>query len=457
MTTANNRVIHTAELALTIIAAITTAITLAWVLHFCNYGFEFTDESFYLNWISNPFNYSTSITQFGFIYHPLFNLLDGQIAALRQANVAATFILSWILCDQLLISLPSPHTNTLQRLTISATLAATSLLFLKVWLPTPNYNSLALQAFLVTAIGMLRAQGKYSPSSLAGWVLIGIGGWLAFMAKPTSAAALAACTLLYIIIAGKFSLPQALATTLTAALLLCASALTIDHSITIFIARISDSIEAASLLGGGHTTTELLRLDNFSLTNTTQIALLIATGITTSIAIATHTHNPTLKITAISSSILLALATLATIYGAAPQLTTGSHQSLVIWAVPYASILCSLAMLRPHNPNQFTRPQCALALTLLIFPHAYAFGTNGNYWDAGAGAAIFWVLAGITFIAPLKTKTNPTPTMLTLALASLLITNYFLHHAMSHPYRQATALSNNDTKLNIGKSGSNLI
>jgi len=39
-----------------------------------------------LTWASNPFICDFSTTQFGFIYHPLYVLLGGDIATLRQAT-----------------------------------------------------------------------------------------------------------------------------------------------------------------------------------------------------------------------------------------------------------------------------------------------------------------------------------------------------------------------------------
>ena len=45
---------------------------LGWVLLNCRAGFDFTDEGFYLNWIANPWNYRASLSQFGFVYHPLY-------------------------------------------------------------------------------------------------------------------------------------------------------------------------------------------------------------------------------------------------------------------------------------------------------------------------------------------------------------------------------------------------
>lgn len=86
-----------AERVLLTFSIIGTVSALVWVLWLSNYGLDFTDESYYLVWMSNPFNYSVSATQFGFIYHPLYEFLGGSIASLRQANILITFCLAWAL------------------------------------------------------------------------------------------------------------------------------------------------------------------------------------------------------------------------------------------------------------------------------------------------------------------------------------------------------------------------
>ena len=81
-----------AELVIIGFSAIVTVFTLAWMLWYCRYGFDLTDDSFYIVWMSNPFNYSLSETQFGFIYYPLYGILDG--SRLRQPNIMITLCLS---------------------------------------------------------------------------------------------------------------------------------------------------------------------------------------------------------------------------------------------------------------------------------------------------------------------------------------------------------------------------
>src|ERR1700675_1878245 len=87
------------------VSAAARVLLLGWVMLCCRSGFDFTDEGFYLNWISNPWNFHSSVTQFGFVYYPLYKLVGGDIVLLRQANVLILFTLGWALCFTFLRSI----------------------------------------------------------------------------------------------------------------------------------------------------------------------------------------------------------------------------------------------------------------------------------------------------------------------------------------------------------------
>lgn len=111
-------------------AASTT--TLFWLLKYSHYGVDFTDESLYLIWLANPSLYEASVSQFGFLYHPL---LDGNVAALRQANILNTFGLASLTTGAVLSSLaPSRHLSLVSRAVIALGLACASLTQFGTWL-----------------------------------------------------------------------------------------------------------------------------------------------------------------------------------------------------------------------------------------------------------------------------------------------------------------------------------
>jgi hypothetical protein len=443
-------------------SALVTVFMLGWVLWYSRYGIDFTDESFYLVWMSNPFNYSVSATQFGFIYHPLYELLDGNIAELRQANILITFCLSWMLCNVFLKtvfgnqSLPSMH-----RIVIAgaiATAAAASLVPVGLWLPTPSYNSLALQALLVAAAGLLLSDKHASRASIIGWFLIGTGGWLAFMAKPTTAAALGLCTSFYLLFAGKLSFRLLAVSVATAVGFIVLSAFAIDGSVIAFIDRLKGGVEVVRTLGGGYTTDQLLRLGDFQLGERGKFILVACTAVFFSAAYFSQANMKVLVHGGTMLSLVFALTSLAIVLGLTHKtFEVGQFQGLLIWSVPFAAILAGFSIYRFKGLVQISRANWALALTFLTLPYVYAFGTGINYWVSGALASIFWVLAGLVLLNPIALNRKFPALMLPLGLAVQMITVGIVHSGIESPYRQPQPLRDNDYKLEIGRPGSTLV
>jgi hypothetical protein len=452
-----------------IFSAIGTIFTLGWLLWYSNYGIDFTDESFYLVWMSNPFNYSVSASQFGFIYHPLYELLDGNIAALRQANILISFCLSWVLSYVFLKTVfGSQSLQSTHRLVISgaiATASAASLVFAGLWLPTPSYNSLTLQALLIAATGLLLANKHASSVSIIGWFLIGAGGWLAFMAKPTSAAALGFCTGLYLLFSGKLNVRLLAISVATAVGFIVLSAFIIDGSISAFIDRLNGSVELAKILDSGHTLTHSLRFDDFQLDIRAKYFLVSYTGVFFVGFCLSQAKSKALAYGGTLLSITFSLLSLAIIFGLTHQTFNvgqfqglfGRFQGLLIWVVPFATTLAGLSIYRSKGLFQIQRTQWALALTFLILPYVYAFGTANNYWVLGPAAGIFWILASLVLLSPIAPNRNFSVMLLSLGFAAQLITVTLVQSGIETPYRQPQPLRENNYKLEIGKPGSSLV
>lgn len=442
-----------------IVSAAVTISMLAWVLWYSRYGIDFTDEGYYLVWMSNPFNFKDSVTQFGFIYHPLYQLLDGNIAALRQANILISFCLAWVLGNVFLKTVFEIQAlETKRRLTISAAFATAALILFDSWLLTPSYNSLALQAFLVAVTGLLLAENKNSFPSVLGWFLIGVGGWLAFMAKPTSSAALGACSGIYLLLAGKLRIRFLAISLGTVVALFVLSALTIDGSVSGFIDRLKGGLEIAKTLHGSYTISHLLRLDNFDLSLKAKIILVVGTTIIASAAYLSQANSRLLNHVSTMFSVSFGLIGLAIICGFIQKpLNAGRSQGLLILAVPLATVLASVAINKCKGFLQISLTQGGLICAFLAVPHAYAFGTGNNYWSHGTSAAIFWIFAGLTMFEPSASDRKLFTLLLSLGLATQLITVVLIQGAIEAPYRQPQPLRKNDYKLEIGQSGSTLV
>lgn len=442
------------------LSVLCTLVTLGWVLWYCRYGFDFTDEGFYLVWMSNPYNYNVSATQFGYIYHPLFELLDGNIAVLRQANALITFCLSWLLGN---IFLKTVFGNKsllgIHRIIISAAFATTavsSLVYAGLWLPTPSYNSLALKALLVAAVGLLLADKHISRASIIGWFLIGASGWLAFMSKPTTAAALGFCAGSYLLFARKFNARLLVIPVITSVGLIVLSAVVIDGSIITFVDRLKNGVEMYRILGGGHT--NLFRFDDLQLGGRGFLIFVACTVAFYSAAYFSQVNSKSLKYSGTILSITFVVVILAIVLRIVNKtLHVGQFQGLLIWSVPFAAILAGLTRYRLDGLLRISRENWLLMLAFMMLPYVYAFGTNGNYWFSAAVAGLFWVLAGLVFLNPIANHPKFLSLLLSLGFAVQMITVILVQGGFETPYRQPQPLRANNYELVIGRPGSSVI
>lgn len=432
--------------------------TLTWILNYSRYGIDFTDESLYLIWAANPFQYDASVSQFGFVHHPLYVLLNGNIAHLRQANILFTFGLAFVLSNAVLAGTSASAMTPASRVIASLGFATASLTLFSTWLVTPNYNSLNLQALLITATGVAWSSRSSSRAQLAGLLFIGIGGWLSFMAKPSTALALGILVVLYWAASGKLRPKNLLLPIAVACALLLLSAWTIDGSIAEFRGRISMGLEIGRIMGGGHSIEELVRLDDFSLTRIEKILFFIAAILPCACAVILAAEKTSYKLLGIIVAILpFTLILLATSDISSVSIGLGTHQGLLHFSIFTAAMVYVVAALAKRHTIQLSRDHLLLALFLLLLPYCYAFGTNGNYWWAGAFAGVFWALPGLILVNSIRGRRDPSSMIAMLALTTQALSVLMLQTGMQAPYRQPQALNVNDQQVEVGQPGSTLL
>ena len=346
------------------ISAAASVLLLGWVMLRCRSGFDFTDEGFYLNWISNPWNFRSSVTQFGFVYHPLYKLVGGDIVLLRQANVLILFALGWALCVALLRSIfirwdsigASPRVGTVG---VALVAGAGSLTFFDLWLPTPSYNSLTIQSMMLAATGALLAGRELSKPSLAGWILVGIGGGLAFLAKPTSAAMLGCMVAVYLAAAGKFRLRGLSIAVAVAVFFLGAAALAIDGSLFGFVRRIVDGLDIGNRLLAKHNLTDIFRWDEINLSaeqKSNFTHLLIIAFVTT---ILCFLANSIARFAAALIVIAISATCIATFAGLLhPSISYEPFQPVQFFAVSFGVALAAMMFPGSHLPTAVAKQHC---------------------------------------------------------------------------------------------------
>lgn len=440
-------------------AVAVTAFLVGSVLARCRVGFDFTDEGFYLNWLAAPWMYPASITQFGFIYHPLHRLTNGDPAALRQANILLTLLMAWLASLALIRRWAQPDSGSgasdSWKARLAALVLATSSLMSLVhsgwWIPTPGYVGLALQAQLLAVTALVAIARDPTHDSVPGSLMLGVAGWLAMMAKPTTAAALAVLCAVYFLLTRQLTWRTFAVAVTTAVLLTVGSAVLIDGSLSGFVWRLLAALEDDNRLSGGHSMLAIFRLDSFSLTPPErQVFWAIAASTFVVVAFSQWVRGARQAVWAASATSVgvLAAEVCAGIWvGApawiAPVLRSVKFLELQVLAVFLGSVggvLVTLILRRGKGSGGVTAEAVGMTLLLAASPYANAFGSNGNYWVEQARACVFWVLAAIPVVGLLGRSTGSWRAIVSMATAAQCVAVGMLYIGLEHPYRQAQSL-----------------
>lgn len=432
---------------------------LCWLMKYSHYGLDFTDESYYLSWAAAPERFSISLSQFGFVYHPLYKLVDGHVAHFRQANLLLTLGLAWLLAYQTME--PQDEEGLYARIGSAVTalgLACASILFIGEWQPTPSYNSLNLQGLIIVGLGALLSTKSEIRSHWLGLVCVGVGGWLVFMAKPSSAAAIAVALAIYWLMCGRLTLRTTTVPAIIACALLTLSALLIDGSIGAFIARHTVALESAKLLSSGHSAESIFRLDHPTTQPIEKAAFALSVLISYAGIWCIHAVSPVWRLLPMMLTLLgLVAIALMTVGVFVPPLTLGLSRGMVLLAIPSAVglFLLSKALSQPAAVV-LPRSRFFVALFFLAVPYGFAFGTNGNYWWIGTFAAFFWVCSAVALSSAIADARRRRTSQVVLALVVQVLSVLVVLSGMEKPYRQAQPIRLNTSLIDVGAAGSAL-
>ncbi len=434
------------------VSAATSLLIVAWVWYWAGHGFDLTDEGYYLNWALAPARYPASVSQFGFILKPVFELVDGDIVAFRRLNILAAFGGGVLLAIPLLRRIGAASEGPWRALALAMALASPALLLFNSWLLTPNYNSLHYQALCLAAAGLLWA--GQTPSGQArfwGWAWVAVGGVLAFLNKPPSAALLAMLVLAvapHLAWCGLRGLAWA---ALGTAGLLVVAAVSIDASLLSFAQRIQLGREHFEALGSGHSMLQLLRFDRFTLTPPEMLGF-AALGVAW-VACQASFERPGTRWQRAALSALLAIPILlwTLVRRGQVHLPPSDFTAVLYLVFPLATLawaLAGAAMGKPRPPSDL---QVAY-LFLGLLPYVLAFGTNRNYWMNMSVGGLFWCLAA----AALTGTRGRVAVLVALAALSQTLTVLLLATALEHPTRQPRPLREADSAVVLGGRGAPL-
>lgn len=427
-----------------LVLLLTSLLLLKLVTGYANTGVDLTDEGYYLNWISNPWLYKYYVSQFGYIYYPVYKALGNSIVYLRQANILISYSLSWLLSYFVLCE----YLREVPKLSLAITstsLALPALYVLMItgyWLPSPSYNSLNFQGCLIAAIGFFVSTShqfrfKYATAGF----LIGLGGWLVFMAKPSTALLLAVIALLFYAPNIKKDSRILIIATVTSFILLLLSALYIDGSVFQYIRRYQGGLLLLAAMNSDHGLSNLLKLD---LIYVDGISKVLYGWLCILIVLTFYAQSVKHLLVKSLLGIFLLILVISTLHYwfnlTLKAATTPKYHILTLTALLFS--VCVYCLSIGKHAKEENRPPLKLTLFFLVLPYLYAAGTGNNYWLTAAGAMIFWVLTATLLLARKQVLAKQLPVILAIVV---ILSSYGIFHSQNTPYRQSEAISKQNT------------
>lgn len=435
-----------------------SVVVVGYVLWLTGRGLDFTDEGYYLLSISDPYNYISSFSHFGYFYHLFFLSIGENVAALRVFNVLITYALAFLLTALILRNVMCfGERDKFFQYSASSSFALLALLVVSLngkWLATPSYNSLTLLGLLVIANGIVICLRSEHKASFIGWMLISCGGWLSFLGKPSSAALLALLVPLALFLLRRIRLSGIVIGLLSVSFLIYITLILLDRTLVEFIAGLSLNWKINSLQNSGHDLLEVIfRLGSFP---TGARAMTFGVFAIVLVLLAWRSDTQAfIKVFPLYFAAVFIAGVIAQIKGiGAAYAKEAFIQLMYTGSLFFGSILLAINN-RIRIFRSLRREHVVLSLLFLVFPHLYAFGTNNDTLVQASSAGFFWLLSGLVLLSPLFQDRSFRQVVLTTFASTIFFYSLFLVISISEsPYRQSDTLRNATTLVAIGRPSS---
>lgn len=408
------------------------------------HGFDFSDEGFYLNSIAHPYEFVFSATQFGFVYHPMFHIVGGDVVLLRLANLLLTLLFSFSLFYALLGSREvkdiyfSPRHTVPSQVVFSLFFSLTVLLSFRFWILTPNYNTLNLQALLLVLIGVFRLSA-ISRYEFWGCLLVSVGGVLCFMAKPTSAVMLFFIVLLQILLCTKNRLKNLTYIGVSAVLFFLFVVTLISGNPYGFVARLMGGFSYVKAMSS-HSVSEIFRIDKISWSHNLIVLFLLTTFVPIIVSFFSTSWQ-------LRTYIIGCILTIGGLYGIA----FGFWQPkdlLFAGVIIFGPVIGVLVLILWRTISK--KRNLLFAVLASCYSYAYAIGSGNNYWLLVSGASVFVIFGLLYLIFCVEFKKNELRLLIPISIAIQMVFTIVIGLSVLYPYRQQEPLLLQTNKASIG-------
>jgi hypothetical protein len=423
---------------------------------FC--GFDLGDEGYHLSNIVNPWLYNNSATQFGFIYYYLFDILNFNISYLRIANFFIIFLCSYFFSNLFckIFFYDALLSNLFLLKVLFFIFSVLSLNIYIFWMPTPSYYSLNYIGLMIIMIGIFLIDLSILPrknpinQSLAGWGLIGFGGYFVFIARPQSGVGLALLVLLWGFVSKRLTLKGlALAVFIALGLLLVTSQL-LDGSVSEFIMRYKRAL-ALEKISKIHSPGQLLIImpDFLKRVFWPQAFFFIVALLCWGAALAHFSNHPNKNLWLIFV-IASALAIAAWLHFFPFTLSFIYHKGILLGLSP-----AGLALHDRLKGISSERARFGQALLLFSMSFLYSLGSNLPT-IMGLSISSFLIFSGFVILA-IKPGPNSLFRLTGLVLISMVILALLIVETWRKPYNQQTPLWAADIPVEVPENGGKLM
>lgn len=431
---------------------------------FLSFGFDFTDEAYYLLSISDPWEYDVTATQFGLIYYPLYKLLQGNIFYIRLFNFVSIFCINIVLSYLFLRYFKLVNLSKGWLLILSWVLSTLSLCVYGLWLPTPNYNLLNFQALSSCFIGVILVSQSINFSLkhknfsyFTGWIVIGLSGFLAFMSRPHTGTGLAVLVLIWAWLSSNFKLKGITIAVIVSFALVFLTAIILDGSITAFIHRYTYFYELTKI-SRSHETNLAFNLtfqQFFTLITLRPFvgAFLALTAVGGLLSYFSEPNSKNIYFSIIYITIPIFLCTVILIIHFLPQFN--NYIGHLLWAPVFGALVFRPKKISGEKrlPTKSRFGWCAF---LLAFAYLYGLGSNNLITFTTSISTFFIFLALILVLSPSQNLNDYSNKIIGLITCSFFVTILVITLAWATPYRQIAPLWTFSAEVEIPLGGTKL-
>jgi len=412
-------------------------------------GFDFTDEAFFILWANQPENIYVALTQFGFYTGFLLKVASGNLTGFRLIGLLILLVMNYIFLSVLYKYMNNGKREKLSIekvyfLIVMSVMGCAAYYNRWAYL-TPSYNWLALIAVLMVGTGLLMSVVEDGADSdepqlyhkpWLGPVLIGAGGALSFIAKPTTAFLLACVSIAWFVWVSKNNnrLYQLLLAAIISVFFLLAHVIVFKESVGDYYVELIQSLEYIKLLGVGTyaSYTELLYgalVDLIKVVFTSKNAVFIPLTI-----VLYYWLNKQSSIKNINKQLIISMYLVVCwlILWHQGYWTRHSIASgwLIMAALMFTIYYLQGASLSEDDSNAVRAKGISLILFLLFIGFAFSFGTSSGFVRKMSGGLIFIALVNviisglIEYREKLKIIKNTLLVLISLAIFVVVVDSY---------------------------------